>query len=116
VQLLFYNRHHKTALVFNGHDFYRETDVSVIPKEFKLFINNNCSEYVIDGIKNDDDIFFVRLANGAIFQIGIMPYGYDELRQVLFLFTRESAQPTPMGISDYEAAAARYSRAAEIAV
>jgi hypothetical protein len=104
LNIILFNRVTKTGLFFDGFNFYYQTTIISITKEYKeidysLRLNNRI--LTIDSIKESWDIHFIKFNNGDIFQI----YFMADDKQHLGIFTKEihSIIHTPLGINFYDA-------------
>jgi hypothetical protein len=45
--------------------------------------------YQVEAIKQQDDVFFIKLVNEDLFFVNTMPVGYTLLKQVLHIYSKE---------------------------
>lgn len=113
--ILFYNIHNKNALLFDGlYGTYSQFELLKIPDGYHLLKYYSLANmYQIEALKQEDDVFFIKLLDDNIFFVHTMPVGYTALKQVLTIYTKEKHSKicTPSGISMYDSVILRYNQA-----
>jgi hypothetical protein len=115
LSILFYNSHNNNALIFDGlYGCYSQTELLKIPNGYHLLKYDSPTVYYqVEAIKQEDDVFFIKLLNEDLFFVHTMPVGYTSLKQVLHIYSKEkhSKISTPSGVSIYDSILLRYSQA-----
>ena len=115
LSIVFYNSHHNNALLFNGlYGTYSQSKLLKIPDGYHLLKYDSPTKmYQIEALKQEDDLFFIKLLNDDIFFVHTMPVGYTSLKQVLHIYSKEkhSKISTPSGASIYDSTLLRYNQA-----
>lgn len=113
--ILFYNSHHNNALLFDGlYGSYSQSELLKIPDGYHLLkYDSSTTMYQIEAIKQEDDIFFIKLLNDDLFFVHTMSVGYTALKQVLTIYSKEKHSKicTPSGASIYDSILLRYNQA-----
>ncbi len=115
LSILFYNSYHNNALIFDGlYGTYSQPELSKIPDGYHLLkYDSPTTMYQIEALKQEDDVFFIKLLNDDIFFVHTMSVGYTALKQVLTIYSKEkhSKISTPSGASIYNSVLLRYNQA-----
>jgi len=115
-RFLFYDKSNLLGLLFDGLGFYYRKIADT--KNFKEFsyecetMNGRCS---VTGIRQDEGTYYVRLNNGAIFQIS-QSMADENAPYQLHIFDQRQNAMTPLGLTVYEAAIKSFSEAEVIDV
>ncbi|RFS21161.1 hypothetical protein DVR12_17655 [Chitinophaga silvatica] len=117
LQIILSNKNAKKYLWFNGMDFYGLITLNSIPLSFKeCDLKTKGDSFVVESIRQSDDIFFIKLLDGDIWQIYFMLDGENIQRLSIFSKLEHGSILSPLGVSLYEAAWRRFSEAMEIEV
>lgn len=119
INILFFNDIELTAIEFDGLNFYSKKGITKISVEYKeLNYRNKTKEdmFLIDGLKQNDDINFAKVSNGDIFQIYFM-VNDEQANQQLSIFSEESKKiNTPLGVSLYDTVLKRFNEADNVKI
>ena len=118
ISLIFFNEQDSSALLFDGINFYNKNKINISPNFQDIKYNSHSIDLKIKiiGIKQSNDIYFILLDNGDIFQIYFMMD--DEMnKQIISIFDDEQKNIiTPLGISSYDAAFKRFNEAVDVEI
>ena len=115
LSILFYNSYHNNALIFDGlYGCYSQFEQFKIPDGYHLLkYASPTNFYQVEAIKQEDDVFLIKILNDDIFFVHTMPVGYTSHKQVLHIYSKEkhSKITTPSGVSIYDSILLRYNQA-----
>lgn len=116
--LIFYDNHSSSLLEFNGINFYQKNkfDVPSNFKEVNCISNSTPYKTKIQGVKQSEDISFIKLDNGDIFQLYFMSDD-ENGQQIMSVFSEKgNSIMTPTGMNSYEAVLKRFQEADEVEI
>jgi hypothetical protein len=92
LSILFYNSYYNNALIFDGlYGCYSQFEQFRIPDGYHLLkYDSPNTMYQIEALKQEDDVFFIKLLNDDIFFVHTMSVGYTALKQVLHIYSKKN--------------------------